>query len=196
MPRNYAPVEFNTFVGGLVTEASPLTFPPNASLDEENFALNKDGSRSRRLGMDFESGHSLVDTGQSYTLGDSFAVNSFKWDNAGGQPDSTVICVQVGKSLDFFNGNNTTLSSSKIHTHIFSDADPANKMSFASVDGMLVVTIGSKDIHIFEFDGDIKHSTKRLLIRDLFGVEAKTPDNTDLRIGSNISLRPFGTEMS
>ena len=45
--------EFSTFVAGLITDASPLTFPNNASLDEVNFELNRDGSRNRRLGMDF-----------------------------------------------------------------------------------------------------------------------------------------------
>jgi hypothetical protein len=44
--------QYNTFVKGLVTEAGPLTYPENASLDEENFVLNRDGSRQRRLGMD------------------------------------------------------------------------------------------------------------------------------------------------
>ena len=30
---------FNTFVKGLVTEASALTFPENSSVDEENFGF-------------------------------------------------------------------------------------------------------------------------------------------------------------
>ena len=47
MPRQTVPAEVNTFVKGLITEASPLTFPDNASLDELNFILNKDGSRRR-----------------------------------------------------------------------------------------------------------------------------------------------------
>ena len=39
---------YKSFIQGLVTEASPLTFPENASIDEDNFVLNRDGSRSRR----------------------------------------------------------------------------------------------------------------------------------------------------
>ena len=56
MPQSNQTGEFNTFVGGLVTEASPLTFPENASIDEANFELDRNGSRSRRLGMDYEEG--------------------------------------------------------------------------------------------------------------------------------------------
>ncbi len=46
---------YRSFIKGLVTEASPLTFPENASIDEQNFVLNRDGSRSRRLGIDYEA---------------------------------------------------------------------------------------------------------------------------------------------
>ena len=31
---------YRTFIQGLVTEASPLTFPENASIDEENFVID------------------------------------------------------------------------------------------------------------------------------------------------------------
>jgi hypothetical protein len=51
MARQTAAVEINNFVKGLITEASPLTFPDNASLEEQNFVLNRDGSRERRSGM-------------------------------------------------------------------------------------------------------------------------------------------------
>ena len=49
-------IEFNTFVKGLITEAGPLTYPEGASLDEANFVLNRDGSRQRRFGIQFEDG--------------------------------------------------------------------------------------------------------------------------------------------
>jgi hypothetical protein len=31
---------YRSFTKGLITEASPLTFPENASIDERNFVLN------------------------------------------------------------------------------------------------------------------------------------------------------------
>ncbi len=45
------PVEMSTLVGGIITEANPLTFPANASLDEQNMVVNRDGSRQRRKGL-------------------------------------------------------------------------------------------------------------------------------------------------
>lgn len=45
---------YNTFVGGLVTEAGPLTFPENASADELNMEISRKGNRRRRLGIDYE----------------------------------------------------------------------------------------------------------------------------------------------
>ena len=41
--------EYNTFVKGIITEASALTYLENSSIDEDNFVLNRDGSRQRRV---------------------------------------------------------------------------------------------------------------------------------------------------
>ena len=49
----------NTFIKGLITEAGELTFPPDASVDELNCDLRRDGSRRRRLGVVPESGNVL-----------------------------------------------------------------------------------------------------------------------------------------
>src|ERR1700754_648571 len=200
MPRSYQPVEFNTFVGGLVTEASPLTFPNNASLDEENFVLNRDGSRSRRLGMGFESGYEIVEADQSLDLDGHLIVNSFKWGNAGGLSTNKIIVVQIGSGLEFFQGNASVLSPTKFFTYDTFNNTVKRKFSFASVDGKLVVTTGTKDIHIFTFDttesvlaNAITVEVKRLMVRDLFGIEDITPDGTDLRESSYISLRPSST---
>ena len=52
--------QINNFVGGLVTEASPLTFPAGASLDEVNMKLIRNGSRQRRLGLDYEDNYASL----------------------------------------------------------------------------------------------------------------------------------------
>lgn len=197
MPRQFQPVEFNTFIGGLVTEASPLTFPNNASLDEENFVLNKDGSRSRRLGMQYEVGGSIVTSAQTLNPQGQLVAGSFKWSNAGGLSTNTVICVQIGSSIDFFQGNATAISSSKFYTYTFSNMPNPNRFSYASVDGKLIVATGNKEITIFSFDNNqvditkaITVETKRLLIRDLFGLDCLYSDGRNLREGSDISFRP------
>ena len=62
-----AEAAYRSFVKGLITEANQLTFPDNASIDESNFVLNRDGSRSRRLGVDYESSYALTATGLTAT---------------------------------------------------------------------------------------------------------------------------------
>lgn len=51
---------YRTFVKGMITEASPLTYPEDASYDEDNMILYRKGNRSRRLGIDFEDGYVLL----------------------------------------------------------------------------------------------------------------------------------------
>ena len=51
MSRSEISTEFNTFVGGILTEANPINFPPGFSLDEQNFILQRDGTRRRRRGL-------------------------------------------------------------------------------------------------------------------------------------------------
>ena len=96
-------VQINTFVKGFVTEASPLSFPPNASLDEVNFKLNRDGSRDRRLGIDFEDGFALNST--SYTA-DQLAVSTrsfYRWTNPNGARNIDIGVIQIGGYIFFAN---------------------------------------------------------------------------------------------
>ena len=44
----------------MITEASPLTYPEDASYDEDNMILYRKGNRSRRFGVDFEHGYVLL----------------------------------------------------------------------------------------------------------------------------------------
>ena len=50
---------YRTFLKGLVTEASPLTFPENTTYDEDNMLVFPAGNRARRLGIDYEDGYQL-----------------------------------------------------------------------------------------------------------------------------------------
>lgn len=170
MPRSYQPVEFNTFVGGLVTEATPLTFPANASLDEENFVLNNTGLRTRRLGFDYEQDFVIVDSGQILLDGQELVFNSYKWDNVGGNPSRTFIVVQIQNRIHFFDGTVQPISNSLIGSLDY-NLNPPSNMSFASVDGRLVVVTGGKSVDVYSYeDSGFTVLSKRLLIRDLFGV--------------------------
>ena len=176
MPRSFQPVELNTFVGGLITEASPLTFPLNASLDEENFVLSKKGSRSRRLGMDLEEGYVTIDSGITAIDGD-INITSFKWQNVGGNASKVFIVVQVGHKLHFFDASYQPLSSGLLSVWDYTDDEPVRNFSYASVGGILVVATGRKDIDTFTYtDNGLVKLSKRLKIRDQFGV-------TDIAVG-------------
>lgn len=189
MARQTAPVEVNSFIRGLITEASPLTFPENASLDEDNFELLRDGSRRRRLGMDFEEGHQFISTGINTSPAEEVAINTFQWENAGGTPDKTVLVVQIGSSIRFFDLDISPISSGEIHFVEVEDADPSLPFSFTSVDGRLVCATGRAEVTEFIYeDGEVSERDLRLKVRDLWGVSAFFQGNS-LREGNNISRR-------
>ena len=189
MGKKLAPVEVSSFVGGYVSDANPLTFPPNASLDEKNMTLNLDGSRSRRLGMDFENLSTTIST--TISTSSSPAHTTFKWENAGGTPENTFLVVQFGNEIKFFDFANSPLSSTVLFTYTFPISTISRKYSYAVVDGTLVIVCGEKNVYVFTYTAatGIVATTNILKIRDLFGVE-DVVDGVDLRESNNVSTRP------
>lgn len=191
MARTKSSIEINRFIAGLVTDASPLTFPDNASLDEENFVLNLDGSRNRRLGLDYEQYSTPVTT--SVTNADTIeqAVTSYKWDNAGGDPAKSILVVQVGNEIKFYNLDSTPISGGFLSTYVFSGASTTQNFSYTTVDGILVVATGIKNVTTFEYTSPstVTASTTSLLIRDLFGVE----DVISVDLYDRLDVRPSST---
>lgn len=92
---------FNSFVKGLVTEASPLTFPENASVDESNFVLNRDGSRSRRLGVDYEDLYEKVATGFTTEQLATGKQSFHTWESPGGDTTVSIGVVRIINKLWF-----------------------------------------------------------------------------------------------
>jgi hypothetical protein len=192
MAKQYVPVEISNFVGGLVTDASPLTFPENGSLDEVNMVLNTNGSRRRRLGMDYEDSSSEITTAITYNPTNTYGHTTFRWDNAGGDPSSSLLVVQFGNEIKFFNLNNIIISSEVVATHLFSGSTSEDLYSYAVVDGILVVVTGEKEVTSFEYNVStnvITNSTNILKVRDLFGV-GDFDGVDDLFDGNNITTRP------
>lgn len=197
--------EYRTFVKGLITEATALTFPENASLDEANFVLNRDGSRQRRLGMDYEVGYlpttiTAVDVG---TLADA-AISLFKWTNAGDGTYNFWV-LQVGKKLFFGNAASTAISSgylsaltidlSTYSTHADYYKYP---VSMASGKGHLFVTgkyINPFNVHYNSGAGTTTKESMTLKIRDLVGVNDGTLvglDQTTLTAAHKYNLKNQG----
>jgi hypothetical protein len=92
---------YRTFVKGIVTEASALTFPENASIDEDNFVLRRDGSRRRRLGIDYESLYSLTSTGFSADTLETTKVSFHYWITAGGVQSFNIGVIRISNKLWF-----------------------------------------------------------------------------------------------
>jgi len=106
MPQQSTQRPTTTFTKGLVTEAGELTFPPDASVDELNCSLERDGSRSRRLAVEYETGYSLSSSSYSpYQL-----VRTLSWENVGGVAGREFAVVQIGSDVIFYDKSGTPLS--------------------------------------------------------------------------------------
>lgn len=108
MPRvSQKPV--NVFNKGLITEAGELTFPDGASVDELNCNLLRDGSRRRRLAVEYEPNFT---TSSSATLADGGVASVDVWENVGGEAGLNFFVVQLDNMLHFYE-EGTTLSANK-----------------------------------------------------------------------------------
>lgn len=95
MARASVTKPYVSFIGGLWTESSPLSHPENTSKIEQNFKLNPDGSRERRLGLEFD--------GQvSKGLGENHVVESYRWTDPGNINELTIVAVQTGSIITLY----------------------------------------------------------------------------------------------
>lgn len=99
MAKSGSDKEYFTFAAGLNSDASPLAFPENFSVDEQNFDILKDATRRRRRGIVKESavgGYALP------TYNSTYVTRSFKWSDVAGDPNTNFVVVQYGSSLHFY----------------------------------------------------------------------------------------------
>lgn len=186
--------EYVNFVRGLITEAGPLTFPENASLDEENCVLNREGSRQRRLGMDFEEGYSL----RAATITPDTAVTMHKWESVANNPATQFAVVQVGDSLFVHDASATSISNSPVATvAVPADGNKAEaQTAFGS--GYLFVANGKADPHYLSYDpltGAVTATSIQILVRDQFGVDdglGVTEQPVSLTAAHNYNLQNQG----
>lgn len=191
MARKNQLVQLNTFVGGLVTEASPLTFPENSSLDEVNFELLRNGSRRRRLGFDLEQGYSAQSTTSRLPSNNNLALRWHLWKNVGGVAGREYLVFQVGGTISIYDAGISPLSDGLIDS-FSTDAADDDLMSFADVDGHLVCA-GGLNIVRFTYDADddnIYRTSISLKIRDVFGIQASGSGVSDYGEGEYVSRRP------
>ena len=187
MVKPVAKAEISSFVKGIISEASPLNFPADASRDEENYELNKDGSRDRRLGIDFEDDYTLLDTGYLAANIKDVNISSYKWFNAGNNADNEFAVVQIGDTIHIFDSAKSSVSGTGFLDAItLTGVDATKRFSFASIDGMLVIAAGTDTIHVVTYDNSVfNYTTGRILTRDLWGI----PGNDNNEISTRPSVR-------
>jgi len=144
----------NNFVGGLITEAGELTFPPNASVDELNCILDRDGSRRRREGVAYEADHVL----STFVISEETLVHNGTWFNVGGIAGREYEVFQRGTTLFFYDKATQPFSGSEqaqtvnlmSYEHLGTKGAGIFKCQFSSVAGALIVTNPGMDTIVIE----------------------------------------------
>lgn len=110
VPRAKTNKLYRTFVKGLITEAGYLTYPENASSDELNTIISRKGNRTRRLGIKYEDNYVLSPVSPE---ADNPSYQEYTWRSVNKQPGMSMIVVQVGGNLHFWELNDSPLSDDK-----------------------------------------------------------------------------------
>lgn len=171
------------FVGGLNTEASPLTYPPNAWAEGDNVTPDIDGSISLRRAVDFE---------QSYALGTEFddsveqtgAFSVGEWNNVGGDGNLHFIVQQQGRIVSFYVNTGSTSVSSQIKSFSINlgsyqaqgnpEAKGRSPISVTSANGKLLIVSRDTNPLLVSYDADaddIEVEEITIQIRDFLGVD-------------------------
>ena len=165
-----------TFVGGVITEASAINFPENASLDEDNFVLNRDGSRQRRLGIDYENDAVLKDIGITYTNLGTSHISVHEWPNVNNKPTLSFGIVQVGNRLWFVDLYKDSLTSNFRNEGNFLTVGGSGNspITVSVINGFAVLTSREFDPLYLAYDVDtdvVSSQAINFRTRDFFGVD-------------------------
>lgn len=174
--------QYYTFVKGLITEASPLTFPENASLDEDNFVLERTGGRSRRLGIDYEAGYSLKPTGYTTAVLADAKISFHRWDTPNGNTNVSIGVVRIQDKLWFFNlltsnpsanflNGGAALNIAELNSGDIDTAVINNKFIIVSKDLALPILLSYDDVNDL-----VTYQTISVQVRDFWGVYESTGD--------------------
>ena len=144
MPQRYSQKVTNTFVKGLITEASEMTFPEDASSDELNCDLLNNGARRRRKALHFEDNYQ----NSTFTVAAGDFVHQETWYNVSGLSGVEFLVVQHNNMVYFYDKSVQAVSASQksfsINLYdydVANDYDAADEaISASSITGFLVIT--------------------------------------------------------
>jgi len=200
MAQELKQTSVNTFVKGLITEASPLTFPENASVDELNCTLERTGVRGRRRGIEFETGFSL----SSFAVPQGTLVHSLTWENVSGQAGVEFTVVQVGDTLFFYDKSSSPISASEktfsvsLSTFTADNGESLSesRISGDSINGNFVVTSPAIESFFIEYDKDLDSITTTQInprIRDFEWQDDPTSYSERVPTGTVTDIRKYDT---
>jgi len=184
MPQAEQHKEYLTFVQGLITEASPLTFPENASVDEDNFILNRDGSRRRRKGMTYEQSAFKQSFGLNASTVPNASLSTYKWDNVDGDPSLTIGIIQTGQFLWFIDLTKSSPSaaasqlnqgSSPVYMTI-PETSGNTVLDYATINGEVVITCTDMQPYRIKYNSTSDVFTSTLIeleVRDIWGTDSE-----------------------
>ena len=111
MPQETGIVVENNFINGLITEATGLNFPDNAVTEAYDCEFDLDGSVYRRPGYDFEANYETKDIDRA-----NLAISTYLWTNVAGNGAVTVLVMQVGNTLYFYETDGTGIFSTGVQS--------------------------------------------------------------------------------
>jgi hypothetical protein len=103
MARSAATVIENNFIKGLITEATGLNYPENSCVVTWDCEFDFYGRVARRLAFDLEFNRTYQSV--AYT---GKAINLYHWKNVTGDGSLSLVVVQIGMVLYFYNTANLT----------------------------------------------------------------------------------------
>ncbi len=173
-PQQYSQKTVNTFIKGLYTEASVMTYPENTSSDELNFDLLIDGSRRRRRGIAYEDNYQ----NSTFAVAAGDLVHNETWTNVSGIGGTEFLVVQHNNMVYFYDKSLDTVSAGQKSFSIDLNNYSANNsysvsstyINTASVTGYLIIVSPAIDpIHVeyIPNDDNITVSKIKIQIRDL-----------------------------
>lgn len=197
MPNAPRPSIENNFSGGFKTEFTGLNFPENACTQAENCVFSIIGDVNRREGFDFEPGYKLNILASPTNV----AINTYKWNNVGGDGATQMVVQQVGGTLYFYLSTAATTAaplstqllattvnvSSFLATNAIAPFDATKSCTFTDGNGYLFVFNGQCDPFYCSYNSANSTITAAVItvqIRDFLGL----PDN--LQNGTLVSMRP------
>lgn len=169
--------QFNSFVKGLITEATPLNFPENASIEEYNFVHNRDGSLKRRLGLDLIPNTSYLNTFLVSNIFSSANKQFFVWESPAGSVLTNIGVIRAYNKFWFCN-----LSSENPLGNLYNGGVPIElpnllneEIQATSINGnFVIVSEGLADVitlsYILSLNKVVWEKTP-IMVRDIWGVD-------------------------